>query len=208
MSIQKAYNSWASSYDSNENKTRDLDKAVTVQTLEQFEFRKVLELGCGTGKNTEWLATRADHILGLDFSEEMLDKARQKIPQEKVEFRRQDLNLDWLVEENAFDLLTSSLVLEHIEKLDPIFTQGHSRLVDGGLFFICELHPYKQYQGSGARFETENGTEQLEVYTHHVSDYLSSAKRAGFELLELKEWQDENAENKPPRLISFVFRKP
>ena len=29
----------------------------------------VLELGCGSGKNTEWLITKADKLVGLDFSE-------------------------------------------------------------------------------------------------------------------------------------------
>jgi predicted TPR repeat methyltransferase len=27
----------------------------------------VLELGCGSGKNTEWLITKADKLVGLDY---------------------------------------------------------------------------------------------------------------------------------------------
>lgn len=33
MSIEKAYNSWAQQYDSDENKTRDLDKIATIEIL-------------------------------------------------------------------------------------------------------------------------------------------------------------------------------
>ena len=55
MSIEKAYNIWANQYDTNENRTRDLDKISTSQTLSRYEFENVLELGCGTGKNTNWL---------------------------------------------------------------------------------------------------------------------------------------------------------
>lgn len=62
MSISKAYNSWASQYDTNLNKTRDLDKKATIETLSNYHFNNVLELGCGTGKNTEWLLTKATHI--------------------------------------------------------------------------------------------------------------------------------------------------
>ena len=55
MSVEKAYNIWAHQYDINKNRTRDLDKKSTIETLSKFEFETVLELGCGTGKNTSWL---------------------------------------------------------------------------------------------------------------------------------------------------------
>ena len=68
MSIEKAYNSWADQYDTNSNKTRDLDQQVTIEALRAFDFSKVIELGCGTGKNTVFLLEKADQIIGLDFS--------------------------------------------------------------------------------------------------------------------------------------------
>ncbi|MDX1762503.1 MAG: methyltransferase domain-containing protein, partial [Christiangramia sp.] len=79
MSIEKAYDHWSSQYDSNKNKTRDLDGQVTRNVLGNLKFNSVLELGCGTGKNTEWLQTRANSILAVDFSEEMLTLAKKKI---------------------------------------------------------------------------------------------------------------------------------
>ena len=71
------YNAWAYQYDNNINPTRDLDKTVTKESLSNIDFFKVLELGCGSGKNTEWLITKADKLVGLDFSKNMLDLARQ-----------------------------------------------------------------------------------------------------------------------------------
>ncbi|WP_246200161.1 methyltransferase domain-containing protein [Maribacter luteus] len=38
-----------------------------------------MELGCGTGKNTVWLLKKAQRIIGLDFSQEMLNIAKEKI---------------------------------------------------------------------------------------------------------------------------------
>lgn len=207
MSIEKAYNSWSEQYDSNKNKTRDLDIKSTVETLSKYEFRNVLELGCGTGKNTEWLLTKAERIIGLDFSQEMLAVAKKKITHHSVEFKKADLLKDWKVENQFADLVTSSLTLEHIEDLDHIFNQANQKLIENGIFFISELHPFKQYSGSKARYETGNGTEELEVYTHHISDYIDNAIKNGFELLEIKEWFDENSKEEIPRLISFVFRK-
>jgi len=207
MSIEKAYNIWAHQYDSNKNSTRDLDEKSTFETLSDYSFENVLELGCGTAKNTKWFLGKATRIIGLDFSEEMLNKAKEKIHDKRVTFKKADLNENWEVDNNSFDLICCSLTLEHIKNLNHIFRQARFKLKDHGLFFISELHPFKQYSGSKARYETESGTEELEVYTHHISEYIDEAKSYNFELVELKEWFDEGGENDIPRLISFVFKK-
>ena len=207
MSIENAYNIWAHQYDKNVNRTRDLDKKCTIETLNNLVFKNVLELGCGTGKNTEWLLNKAERIIGLDFSQEMLNKAEEKITDKRVTFKKSDLTKDWKIENNFVDLITSSLTLEHIKNLDHIFSQANQKLNKNGLFFISELHPFKQYSGSKAQYETENGTKELEVYVHHISEYIDDAKNNGFQLIELKEWFDENSKNGIPRLMSFVFKK-
>lgn len=207
MSIEKAYNSWAEQYDTNKNSTRDLDVQSTIDTLSKYDFHHVLELGCGTGKNTSWLLTKATQIIGLDFSQEMLNLANEKITDPKVEFKKADLTKEWEVENDWVDLVTSSLTLEHIADLNHIFNQAHRKLTAKGLFFISELHPCKQHMGSKAKYETDNGTQELEVYTHHISDYLNSAQNNEFELLEIGEWFDQKPAAQIPRLISFVFRK-
>ena len=207
MSIENAYNIWADQYDTNVNRTRDLDKKCTIETLNNLVFKNVLELGCGTGKNTEWLLNKAERIIGLDFSQEMLNKAEEKISDKRVTFKKADLTKDWKIENNFADLITSSLTLEHIKNLDHIFSQANQKLNKNGLFFISELHPFKQYSGSKAQYETENGTKELEVYVHHISEYIDDAKNNGFQLIELKEWFDENSKNGIPRLMSFVFKK-
>ncbi|WP_456461991.1 class I SAM-dependent methyltransferase [Lutibacter sp.] len=207
MSIEKAYNSWAKQYDNNENKTRDLDKKATISTLSNYKFNTVIELGCGTGKNTLWLLKNAQKIIGLDFSQEMLKKAKEKINTASVVFKKADFTKPWGIENEFADLITSNLTLEHIKNLDVIFKQTSKKLKPNGLFFISELHPFKQYSGSKARFESESGTVELEVYTHHISEYLNSAKKYNFKLIEINEWFDQSSENEIPRLISFIFKK-
>lgn len=207
MSIEKDYDFWADYYETNENKTRDLDKKVTIKTLSKYEFTTVIELGCGTGKNTEWLINRSNKIIGIDFSQKMLDHAKQNINSKKVEFKKTDLNQDWDIQNNYADLITCNLTLEHISNLNFIFEQAFLKLKPGGKFFICELHPYKQYLGTKAKYETESGTKELKVFMHHISDYLDTAVRYKFNLIEINEWFDKNNDTDLPRLISFVFDK-
>ncbi|MDA9935584.1 class I SAM-dependent methyltransferase [Candidatus Marinimicrobia bacterium] len=203
--IMSSYNGWAHQYDNDINPTRDLDKTVTKEFLSKIDFFKVLELGCGSGKNTEWLIAKADSLIGLDFSKKMLDLARKKIISKKVTFINADLNGKWPVRNNSFDLATINLTLEHIEVLDHIFNSLFMKLSQGGKCFVCELHPKKQLEGSKAQFE-KNGTDiVLDVFQHSEKDYIQSAEKAGFKLLTKQDWYS-NEENLP-RLISFLFEK-
>ena len=200
------YDSWAYRYDNNINPTRDLDKTVTEESLSNIDFFKVLELGCGSGKNTKWLITKADKLVGLDFSKNMLDLARKKITSKKVSFINADLNEKWPVNNNSFDLATINLTLEHIEILDHIFKSLFMKLIQGGKCFVCELHPKKQLSGSKARFEKNGDEIELDVFYHSELEYIESAEKAGFNLIVKKEWYDNKKE--VPRLISFLFEKP
>jgi ubiquinone/menaquinone biosynthesis C-methylase UbiE len=176
MNVRQAYNNWATQYDSNQNKTRDLEAQALKETLNSKTFKNCLEIGCGTGKNTEWLITVAESITAVDLSEEMLAKAKQKISDEKVEFIQADITKDWSFIKNTFELITFSLVLEHINNLDQIFKEVSASLTPGGYVYVGELHPFKQYTGSKARFETEAGLQIVPCFNHNISDFVKAAK--------------------------------
>lgn len=206
MNTQQAYNHWARSYDTDENKTRDLEGAAGRQVLAGADFTRVLEVGCGTGKNTVWLAGKAKALTAVDFSEEMMKLARQKVSHPHVQFRQADITQPWHF--GRATLITCSLVLEHIQDLDFIFGQVAHSLEPGGLFYMCELHPYKQLQGSRARFERGEQLVQLEYFVHHISEFYAAAQKQGLRCQRLDEWFDSEDKTTLPRLVSFLFEKP
>lgn len=206
MNNQQAYNSWSASYDTVENKTRDLE-ATALRELIDGENLDILEIACGTGKNTEYLQTKAKKLIAVDFSEEMLAKAKAKITAEKVEFRQLDLRDKWNLAENSFDLVTCSLALEHIENLGFVFVEASRVLRAGGKFYFGELHPFKQYRGSKARFETGGEVFELECFVHDVSDYFAAGKQNNFQCADLKEWFDDDDKTNVPRLLTMIFEK-
>ena len=207
MDTKELYNQWSATYDEVENKTRDLEKLAGQQILGALSFENILELGCGTGKNTTWLSRKAKHHQAVDLSEEMMAKAKEKITADHVHFQQADITRPWDFVVRKPDLITCSLILEHIENLEFIFQQASASLVNGGHFYICELHPYKQYSGSKARFETAEGLQVLECFIHHASDYFEAVAKHHFTCIALHEWFDDNDRRNPPRLISFLFRK-
>ncbi len=207
MNVQEAYNVWADNYDTVQNKTRDLEATALKASVLFSEPLDILEIGCGTGKNSEWLLTKTKHLVAADFSAEMLAKAKEKITEKNVEFRQFDLREEWNFPENQFDLITCSLALEHIENINFVFGQARKVLRTGGLFYIGELHPFKQYQGSKARFDTESGVFELECFVHHISEFFVAAKHNNFECVDLKEWFDDDDKTETPRLLTIMFGK-
>ena len=208
MSIQDAYTHWSLTYDEDRNRTRDLDQQVTYSTLSGQHVGSIVETGCGTGKNTAFLAEIGDKITALDFSAGMLARAREKVQAANVTFVETDLTQVWPVEDRSADLVVCNLVLEHIENLHFIFVQAARVLLPGGRFFVCELPPFRQYQGTQATFQRGDGAVLIDAYVHHISDFLAAAKASGLSLASLNEWWHVEDEGKPPRLASFVFVKP
>ncbi|MCB0033647.1 MAG: class I SAM-dependent methyltransferase [Anaerolineales bacterium] len=207
MTIQRAYNQWAATYDTDRNLTRDLDALVTRNTLSHQRYRFILELGCGTGKNTVTLAPLAGSLLALDFSAEMMAQAQAKVAAEQVRFAQADLTRPWPVEDNSVDLVICNLVLEHINRLDFIFAEAARVLVTNGRFFISELHPFRQYMGKKAVFEQDGQTTEIGAFVHHISDFLQTAAAHDLKLRSLNEWWHEEDQGKPPRLVTFMFEK-
>jgi ubiquinone/menaquinone biosynthesis C-methylase UbiE len=207
MKPEQAYNSWASQYDTDENKTRDLEAKALREVFSIISFNTVLEIGCGTGKNNEWLLQKAEQITAVDLSGEMLSKAKEKIQSDKVEFIKADINSDWDFTQKTFDLVSFSLVLEHIENLDHIFKEVYKKLNDQGYVYIGELHPFKQYTGSKARFQTEEGLQIIQCYNHHISDFIQSAKKYRLKLVELDEYFDNGDETSIPRILTLLLQK-
>lgn len=208
MNIQEAYNNWSKSYDEVQNKTRDLEGIALRETLGKISFENALEIGCGTGKNTKWLVENTQKLTSVDLSEEMLAKAKGKISSEKVNFILADINGNWdFVQNNSYDLIGFSLVLEHIEKLDEVFSKAVNCLKSGGYLYIGELHPFKQYNGTKARFETENGTQIVDCFNHNISDFVQIGMANGLIIKQIDEYFDEKDKATVPRILAILFQK-
>ncbi|HYO99059.1 MAG TPA: class I SAM-dependent methyltransferase [Pyrinomonadaceae bacterium] len=207
--VAAAYDHWAETYDVDANKTRELAAAVLRRSNLKLSGRDVIEIGCGTGSNTEWLAEQARSVHALDFSEGMLRHAKARVRSARVRFVPHDIRSAWPVADASADVVVAMLVLEHVEHLEPIFAEASRALRSGGELYFCELHPFRQMSGSQAEF-THRATGRLvrvQAFLHDVSEYLKAGTAAGFELMQLDEWRDPDAQKSElPRLLSVNLR--
>jgi malonyl-CoA O-methyltransferase len=205
--VQTAYTQWSTTYDTDRNLTRDLDQTVTRTVLDGRHYEAILEAGCGTGKNTQFLAHIGARVEAIDFSEGMLEQARRKGWGPHVTFQQADLTQPWPVADASIQLVTTNLVLEHIADLHVVFREAVRVLQPNGRMFVCELHPFKQYMGSKAAFHHASERVEPTAYVHHMAEFWEAATRAGLRLVDLREWWHAEDQNTPPRLLSLLFER-
>ncbi len=97
-----------------------------------------LEIGCGAGAFARLLACRADHVLGLDLSPEMIRVAQARsagFP--NITYQVADvLAWDWPI--GRFDCITSIATLHHLPLAD-ILPKLSAALKPGGVLAILDL---------------------------------------------------------------------
>jgi len=213
--VARAYDRWAAVYDVDRNATRDLDADVLRTAGLDIDDREVLEIGCGTGKNTTFLAAHARRVTAMDFSSGMLARARSAVDAlglgDRVAFIRHDVRHAWPIEPASVDVVVANLILEHVDALEPVFREVARVLRRGGVGVFCELHPARQEQGSQAQFTdpSTNARVLVPAFTHTERDYANAIAAARLELIQIREWtEDEAPADALPRLLSIAVRAP
>ena len=120
---------------------RNIDE-WNMEVLQPKPDFKILDVGCGAGKQcflfSDYTKGGAS-IVGGDFSEELLDKARAKQAERKdqnITFQFLDFNKPFAFENNTFDLLSSAFAIYYASNLDFTFGEAHRVLKPGGRLFV------------------------------------------------------------------------
>src|SRR5918997_3838421 len=151
-SVQCGYDRWAAVYDHDGNPLQGLEGPAVRAAVGDARGLNVLDLGCGTGRHTLWLAAAGARVTAVDFSEGMLAEARRKPGADAVRFLAHDLHDPLPLPDGAFDLVVSGLVLEHLRDLSGFFREARRVLRPGGRAVVSAMHPAMSLRGSQARF--------------------------------------------------------
>ncbi|PST21856.1 class I SAM-dependent methyltransferase [Mesorhizobium plurifarium] len=106
-----------------------------IQALGLGPFKRVLDLGCGTGLTGGALRDMAEDITGVDLSENMVEIAHEKDLYETLYVAEA---VDFLDDndDEPFDLIAATDVLPYIGALEPLFFGAVDNLVPGGLLIF------------------------------------------------------------------------
>jgi 2-polyprenyl-3-methyl-5-hydroxy-6-metoxy-1,4-benzoquinol methylase len=166
--------------------------------------QRVLDVACGEGRNSVWLARRGCDVLGIDVSPLGLKKARRLAEESGVQiaFQQADVRAwDWAP--TAFD----AVVCIFIQFAAPddrrrLFEGFRTTLKPGGLLVLQGYTPKQIEYKTG-------GPPQAE---HMYTEGMLREAFAGLEILRLREHEEELAEGTKhvgrSALIDLVARQP
>jgi len=98
--------------------------------------RRLIDLGCGTGRFTIPLVERTGcQAVGLDSSPEMLARAREKDSTGRIRWVLGDVE-DLSLEPAGFDCALMSLMMHHLQNHSDVFRRVHDLLRPGGVFLV------------------------------------------------------------------------
>ncbi|HLC89835.1 MAG TPA: class I SAM-dependent methyltransferase [Patescibacteria group bacterium] len=135
MDLKSTYNKIAEHWDKDHEKDtwwiHGTDKFISLLKPGSL----VLDVGCGSGQKAEYLVNHGLKIVGTDFSEKMIELAKQRVP--NADFFVHDLyeikNLPY-----DFDAIYANAVLLHVPKKDvtPVIRGFISKIKPGGYLYI------------------------------------------------------------------------
>lgn len=97
---------------------------------------RVLDVGCGTGYGSAILASQVQHVVGIDASEQAVDRAQAGRQMDNLEFAVMSATeLD--LPSASFDAAYSIQVIEHIEEVERHLSEIVRILRPGGKFVIA-----------------------------------------------------------------------
>ncbi len=162
------FNTTADSYSEN------IERPAIERLTGVLEGARALDLGCGSGAYSLWLAERGARVTGLDLSPVMirlaLEKARKQGAQ--LDLAAADISRPLPFGESEFDLVLTATALHYIQNLDAFMREVAKVLKPRGRFIASVLHPI-----STARFPVAGPDENMppeDWKTHYFGEPIRS----------------------------------
>ncbi|MEW6709774.1 MAG: class I SAM-dependent methyltransferase, partial [Candidatus Riflebacteria bacterium] len=186
LSVQEGYDLWSEIYDQEDNVLIALEERFLQPLIRAGEFKEILDCGCGTGRMSIWLQKSFPQavVTGVDFSAGMLKQAKQKDDTGRIKWQVADLNQPFPLPDRKFDLVVSTLVVEHIRDLNNYFSEMRRVATDDAPIFVTGLHPAMHLFGISARFtHPETGKNIMPASEcHDIAAMVTHAIEAGLSL--------------------------
>lgn len=221
LDTEATYDLWAQHYDTDGNFLTAVDSEEIQVLLPKFLSMldlpkpwKIVDLGCGTGRNTVHLVGLAGtDVVALDLSQKMLDIARSKFNSVKVEGSLVFEVYDMLKAPSpptaalGATAVISTLVVEHIP-LPKYFEAVSTILQPGGLLLLTNMHSDMGKITQAGFKDPETGKRiRPTSYAHAIDDIVLEGEKQSFEVVypfRERSLMDKDLEILSPRAAKYV----
>jgi cyclopropane fatty-acyl-phospholipid synthase-like methyltransferase len=175
-------------------------------TIKDKGYKTLLDLGCGSGKDSVFFAEKGLDVTAVDFSEAAIGHVRKQAGSHGVVVKTLCQDLAELDVEGGFDVIYSDVGLQFFDDATTteIFDKLHKLLNEGGMLFVrCKAISDFLY-GKGEKLEDDFYLFEEKV-RHFFSEGYMRQKLAGYHVVEIKMTREEHHRvGKPTVVACFV----
>lgn len=140
-----------------------------LEESSKIDEPKGLEIGCGKGRNTIWLAKNGASMDSFDFSTSAISEAKKRITEDiksRINFFEHDIIKPWPLLDNRFDFVIDCFVSTDVEGEENrkfMIDEIYRVLKPEGLFFLYTNSTKSNYYQDQAK---ETKVEEVNAYCY------------------------------------------
>ena len=159
------------------SKTNKENNKFLYSILKKLSVKSVLDISCGTGVQTIFLAKKGLDIVGVDISLGLLDVAKQKAKRARVDidFKEGDMRSSVLGKFDAVISMYNSIGHVQPEEFEnKVLSNVKENLVEGGvyIFDIFNYDFFKQFEGEETHDEEYAAPDGTTIYRETMNSVL------------------------------------
>lgn len=162
---------------------------LLLSEMELTPDTRILEIGCGTGEVSYWMAERSPaRVLGTDLCVPFIEEAKKKYQLPNLRYEVMDFNAPGSFPGEQFDYIVGNGILHHLyHTLDEAFASMRRLLKENGKIIFLEPNLYNPYIYLIFSYPTLRTLANLEPGEMAFSKrFITGAlARAGFEHIQV-----------------------
>ena len=172
---------------------REVVRPKVTELLSPNPADYILDIACGNGNYSSYLAQRGASVVAFDYSKKMIELAKRRQSQyaKQIEFCVADAtdrkSILELKRNRAFTKAVSNMAIMDITDIEPLLMAVYELLQESGIFVFATQHPCfvtltEKYMTPHSYYDIAiEGQPEEQIYYHRsIQDIFNLCFRAGF----------------------------
>jgi ubiquinone/menaquinone biosynthesis C-methylase UbiE len=164
---------------------------------------KILEYGCGTGLVSFGLSNDTNSVLGMDYSDGMVEQFNKKVKDTKfLNIKAIKHNIDEQdLPSNEFDLIAINMSLHHIKDTNMFADKAYKALTKDGYLCINDLDK------EDGTFHKKHNNDGVYHFGFDKEELENSLKNSGFKIIDYKIVLVDKREDRDFPIFNLIAQK-
>lgn len=196
---------WENKYSSRKEKPVNDFARKALTEINKKGLKKVLEIGCGFGQDSEFFAENDLSVTAIDFSKKAIGLAKKH---KNINYILMDTSVDLnKFKKDSFDIIYAHLSLHYFDDktTKKVFRELYNILKSGGLFFVKCKSIDDPLFGEGQKIEENMFLRQEHVRHFFSKEYMKKCLEK-FNLINIEKTEG-NYSGYPSRFIEAIATK-